>query len=340
MEINLLLETGISIVFVYVLFAIIVSGINELIQTICRSRSYALHSALNEVFNDRLNRDFTGLLYTHPLIDTIKQSTKSYPAYIQSRIFADALIDYFSRQHLLNELQFNDQLKVYERTHVTQGDSSINAASTQLNRFIAGVSALNNSDLKILLTSFHANAANLQELRNNIIFWYDEYMNVVTSWYKRTIMKRGIITGIIVAVAFNVNSIRLATDLYEQDTLRKHVVEAASHYYDRKKSAYHTDSLADHNPARTMEEELKDIQEAYREVGVLKLPIGWDFSGVESKEQTCCSSKKKNIDGILTVLGWLISGLAFAFGADYWFNLLGKLINVRSVVKPKEGSGK
>jgi hypothetical protein len=35
-------------------------------------------------------------------------------------------------------------------------------------------------------------------------------------------------------------------------------------------------------------------------------------------------------------LGWLITGAALSYGADNWFNLLTRFINIRTAVKPKE----
>lgn len=39
-----------------------------------------------------------------------------------------------------------------------------------------------------------------------------------------------------------------------------------------------------------------------------------------------------------SVFGWLITGLAISFGAPFWFDLLNKLMVIRSTVKPHEKS--
>jgi hypothetical protein len=59
------------------------------------------------------------------------------------------------------------------------------------------------------------------------------------------------------------------------------------------------------------------------------LPIGWNekgwFNGEQIKEQ----------NGLLqAIFGWLMTGVAVAMGAPFWFDILGKLINVRNTGKP------
>jgi len=43
--------------------------------------------------------------------------------------------------------------------------------------------------------------------------------------------------------------------------------------------------------------------------------------------------------GALGLVGWLITGCAVTLGAPFWFDMLNKIIVVRSTVKPDEKSG-
>ena len=40
----------------------------------------------------------------------------------------------------------------------------------------------------------------------------------------------------------------------------------------------------------------------------------------------------------MRILGWLITGFAISFGAPFWFDLLNRMMVVRSTVKPDEKS--
>lgn len=79
-------------------------------------------------------------------------------------------------------------------------------------------------------------------------------------------------------------------------------------------------------------EKAKDILEE------LDLPIGWDnFMGYKKDY----FELKENTTGwwptfrfwALAILGWICTGFAISFGADFWYNALKKLIEVRKTVK-------
>ena len=57
----------------------------------------------------------------------------------------------------------------------------------------------------------------------------------------------------------------------------------------------------------------------------LKLPIGWPDPAFAR-------------EWYMRLLGWLITGFAISFGAPFWFDLLNRMMVVRSTVKPDEKS--
>ncbi|GAB4139364.1 MAG: hypothetical protein Fur0041_14490 [Bacteroidia bacterium] len=70
---SLILDVIISVIFIFLLFSILVSALAELWQLIIRKRALFLHDALDDVFNDRLNKNYTHLIYSHPLVDRLKE---------------------------------------------------------------------------------------------------------------------------------------------------------------------------------------------------------------------------------------------------------------------------
>ncbi|MGK7941688.1 MAG: hypothetical protein AB4062_16360 [Crocosphaera sp.] len=59
------------------------------------------------------------------------------------------------------------------------------------------------------------------------------------------------------------------------------------------------------------------------------MPIGWDNNGWFNGTQI------DNQDDLPQMgLGWFISAIAISMGAPFWFELLGKVINVRNTVLP------
>jgi len=66
----------------------------------------------------------------------------------------------------------------------------------------------------------------------------------------------------------------------------------------------------------------------------LKLPIGWD----RGLPQHPGSDGKPATDWLEVIAGLLITALATTLGAPFWFDLLNKVMVVRSTVKPHEKS--
>jgi hypothetical protein len=74
----------------------------------------------------------------------------------------------------------------------------------------------------------------------------------------------------------------------------------------------------------------------------ITLPIGWTATNL--KEQIdWYPSKKGNFSlwKLLTMIfGWFVSGIAISMGAPFWFQVLGKVVNVRNTGKPNLSAAK
>ena len=98
------LEVAIGVIFIYLLFSLISSAINEYISSLLNKRGENLFEGIKNLLNDPT---FTGLaqkLYNHGLVDGISQASKDpskpnrRPAYIASNTFALALLDLLGSQ--------------------------------------------------------------------------------------------------------------------------------------------------------------------------------------------------------------------------------------------------
>jgi hypothetical protein len=72
----------------------------------------------------------------------------------------------------------------------------------------------------------------------------------------------------------------------------------------------------------------------YDELQSLDLPIGWSRrpSSLDADDGALSS-------GAIGLFGLLLTALAITLGAPFWFDLLNKIVVVRSTVKPREKSG-
>jgi len=153
-----------------------------------------------------------------------------------------------------------------------------------------------------LTTIWRSTDRNVEEFREGIERWFDRGMERVSGWYKRRVQIILFAVGLLLTILLNASAITAADRLWKDDGLREGLVAQADVQEDKLEGG---DALA------RLEE--------------LRFPIGWEVE-----------NRPDGWDGwALTVLGWLLTGIAITLGAPFWFDLLGKVSNLRAAgVKP------
>jgi hypothetical protein len=181
--------------------------------------------------------------------------------------------------------------------------------------------------------------------RKNVEDWFNNSMTRLSGWYKRKAMLVAFIIGLLLAILLNVDSILVSTSLWREPTLRQSIVAQAQSYaqLNQQLPASGTETLP---PQKT-------VLELEQELTALKIPFGWETELYIIKAGETCQIiplSKNAVWGIwfkdackritnapVDSTGWLskfagilISGLAVAQGAPFWFDILKKFVNVRS----------
>jgi hypothetical protein len=114
----------------------------------------------------------------------------------------------------------------------------------------------------------------------------------------------------------NVNTVTIAEYLYRNDAARAAVVTRAE--------AAVTDTAITTRRDNTAQKDLK----------ALNLPIGWD--GEWKLVNPFVEGWWDSV--FILVVGWLMTAFAATLGAPFWFDVLNKVMVIRSTVKPHEKS--
>jgi hypothetical protein len=69
----------------------------------------------------------------------------------------------------------------------------------------------------------------------------------------------------------------------------------------------------------------------------LGLPIGWSHVRLSSAGKPATGWDVLKFI-VISLLGWLMTGVAATLGAPFWFDVLNKVMVIRSTVKPREKS--
>jgi hypothetical protein len=212
---------------------------------------------------------------------------------------------------------------------------------------IAGLDDEKYRNIKISLLTLIDEAGNdLGKARANIEEWYDDAMERVSGWYKRRTHIRLIVMGFVAAALLNVDTINVVKALWYNNTLRNSVAAAADNYLKANPAPTPVPTVSS-APAITQmnsaENPLTKINAIRGELDKLGLPIGWISKPTDQAGLDAYNVDPRRLpDGVggwfLKLLGIFLTALAVSQGAPFWFDLLNKIIVIRSTVKPREKS--
>jgi len=163
------------------------------------------------------------------------------------------------------------------------------------------------------------------QCRAAVATWFNEAMDRVGGWYKRWSQLILFAVGLVVAVVLNADSLNVATRLWSDASLRDQMTLVASDVLRSpppSNSSTGQDSAA---VAKQFDAGLAGLRQT--SVQLNSLPIGWDK---ETRAYWNLSAWQTEWTGwLMAICGWLLTALAASLGAPFWFDLLGKAINMR-----------
>jgi hypothetical protein len=377
---SVVLDLAIGMAFLYLLLSLIASVIQEILASVVQSRSANLQRGIRSLLSgDSIEEGITLVdsVYNHGLVRGLYEDpAKDYgkrrqavlsklrlvlqrlvgiappapiagvsdplllPAYIPGRTFAMAMID------ILNKNKHNGQNPVQNIWNFLAAHHS----QFQENRAV-----------EALLAMAVDAADDLGKLQSNLENWYNDAMDRVSGWYKKYTQNLLLIIGLILAVVFNVNSIRVGRTLWFDRDARQGMVNVAGQYLQqhptlpRPTGSKSEPGLAlpgqapptvdpPQDVAAYSEQELSQRMQSTVQVfddvtANYLLPVGWRRSPSEHWASLKAQTRLEAASQVLMALvGWLLTAVALSLGAPFWFDTLNKLMVVRSTIKPEEKS--
>ncbi|MBU6340320.1 MAG: hypothetical protein KGS48_02390 [Bacteroidetes bacterium] len=180
------------------------------------------------------------------------------------------------------------------------------------------INSMPDGDFKdLMLYLLRQTDGSIEQFKARTETWFDEVMDRASDWYKRSTKWWLFGVGFTMAVIFNTDTIQIYTSLSQSATLRDDFVTLASNFVENNDSV---PSLNSNLPLEVVAPKLKEMAETYSKTVESPLGLGWTQSQFDL-----------TTTGWLTkLLGWLLSGISVTFGAPFWFEILKKLISIRS----------
>jgi hypothetical protein len=296
------LEVAVGLLFVYLVFSLVCSAVQELVATAFSWRAKNLEEGLRSMLQgaEKPSKDDPELakLVEHPRIKAMLPRRRlvgrnqSVPGYMSSRTFSLVLLDTVAPPQ--------------------EGEPSKDLAT----RIREGLQGVPHEGLRRdLLAMLEAAGGERDRLRTEIEHWFDDTMNRVSGWYRRRVQLFLVIFGLAVAAVGNVDTIYIVDRLWNDPAARSAVV-----------------AQAQEATAAGSAEELEEQVDAVAEIRALQLPVGWTTPDADAGADP--RAWPDSID-LLKVVGIILSGLAFSFGAPFWFDALGKVSRLRGTGKPE-----
>jgi rubrerythrin len=292
-----MLQVVMGIVFVLLLLSLLATTVMELLASLLKLRGRNLEKALRNMLSevdtgDEIFEKFKSNALFRQL--SYKFSKETRPSYLSDDSFQSILFDV-----ILNGEQINlDNLKTK-------------------------IEELPNEDLKKVLRQLLNDAQvkaedKLEAFRKEVKTWYNDIMDRASGWYKRNTQKLLIVIGLAIALIFNADTLAIYERLESDPAALQQVVTLAEDFVSR-------------NDVRTLERVDPEFQENYNQLKTLvhnqlesvKSPLGLGWKNVDMNLTT-------PYDWATKILGWIVTALAISLGAPFWFDLLRKIVNLRS----------
>ncbi len=334
---NALLETVISLTYLYVLVSLLLSFLSEAVASYLRRRELFLKDSIDRILNDPNNKNYGELLYEHPLVWSLRKNEKRFPTYISAEIFSETLIDLLKRDASLPHLHRTTDGKLVESHENERSEFQI---------LKEGIHQLHDSDFKTRVRTFLDSSLTISEFQKYLMDWYNEYQMNISQWYAKKSKKLLFFLAIPLVIFLNFDSLHVFKRLMNDEVIRTVLVADAKAFAENEQQLKNyglqndtTGVMLQTSPQEHLAK-FKEIQEVLYSAN---LPIGWSCApeendtGVNSIEQTwnCIKSKfcsSSIMDKLMTLIGWFVSIVAISFGAPFWFDILKKLFSVKERV--------
>jgi len=336
------IDVVISLIFVYLIYSLLASIIQEIIASnIMRLRAKVLEECIKRLLDDddsekHGHKDLLSTkFYEMPLIKYLGQGKGRKPAYLAARNFSKAIIDMLVgpnpqpgddfRKKIDQSL--TDGIKVSDANVIRQGDSF--------------------EYIKSLWAGVHAD---IDLFKTELEKWFDDAMDRATGWYKRKTQVFLFFIGLAIAVFFNVDTIAIVQKLSSSPELTARVVAQADNFLKahpnldkeladlRETPPANQADSAERVSAEAAYKKLKARQDSLlvKADSLVKSDIqkvnGLLGTGIQSYAFRGRNGAEKTGFFLLSIAGWVITALALSLGAPFWFDLLNKLMKVRTSV--------
>jgi hypothetical protein len=293
------LDLAIGLSFIYLLLALVCSTLNETIAGIINSRGKTLAKGIASLLQDpELERKF----FAHPLIRGIGPAENNrLPSYISSSKFSLTLMDILTGP---------------------------NAVTNDAGALRVGVEILKSPATRTALKAVLENPK-LKDNQQKLELWYEQGMDRVSGWYKRTAQVRIFVLATLVTITLNADSLKMLREMWNNPTVSAVLVENAKDRLQKGRPDEDLPLVTYDNPDDPTASTPRTLPERNVISGPERQLLGQFASWQgDSLHDWVSTHRGQGFWGWIGFLltnrlgGWVITILAISLGAPFWFDTL------------------
>jgi hypothetical protein len=358
-----ILDIVIGLVFIYLLYSLLATILQEIIASQFAFRAKILERAVFRMLEDEnkfaskfrsvwylfkktgnggLKNSMSYEYYKHPLILFLGESdSRGKPAYINKETFSKVIVDLLRGK----EAEPGDDMKQLIQ-------KSLNDKTTNW-----GNAKISDQTLSYFKSIWADANGDVGKFRHHLENWFEETMDRASTWYKKHTQFILFFVGLAISIAFNVDTLKIIERLEKDPKLREQLVQQANafqaahpdldkklliqqaennHFLAQKNKIPANDSLqnkelndslqlANYLALKSKRDELLDQAST-----LVKNDINSVHHSLGLGWETYDSSSFRSI--FYSLIGWLVTALALSLGAPFWFDLLNRLMKLRGSV--------
>ena len=371
-------DVVIGLVFVYMLYSLLATVLSEIIATWLGLRARNLKEAVNRMLNDEQVRGFWRRLwdslklmknpknpviknfYNHPDINYLGSSGLfRNPSSFKAVSFSKTLLN----------LMFGDVMLTREIINQRMEEIIGNANGPD--------KILDPDTARYINNLWNESYGDIVKFKHHLENWFDRTMEQATEWYKRKIQIVLLFLGFFIAWSFNADTFSIIGTLSTDKDARDKMVSMASAYVQQNKTLIDTTKIKSRTELKTFNDKLDslldvkktldaDIAKANNVLGMGCWPpdvVHVKFDQKKRKriftpviDSAALNKRHSKIrDGKLEFtarnkwgyffrlfpihfFGYLLTAIAISLGAPFWFDLLNKLMKLRTSEKVESAS--
>ena len=343
-----ILDVAIGVVLIYTLLSLACTAGTELFASATRWRAKNLANGIRNLLDTQgpISERTTELkaviddgkstlaqqFYDHPLIQSLYRKGR-LPSYIPSKMFALVLMDIVlprqanravtieAMRSAVAESPVGENLKRLLTVLIDDAGSALEAGQKLREAGLVDVEMFDVAS---------------RQVRQNIEVWFNDSMERVAGWYKQKTQAATFVIAIVLTVGLNADTIAIAKRLSYDSALRQSLVAQAEKLAEQP-VAYVVvpdggtgGQSAGQRPEDPQAETAMALAQLEGRISVLQqtgVPLGWPSEAPSNRDALWMLTK---------FLGLLLTAAAASLGAPFWFDVLNKIMTIRSSGKAPE----